>query len=160
MAKSLLKPDVENILNQAIHAELFASNLYKHLANQLQRLGWFGAQKHFAGESADELEHYQKLADYLNDRGTVAKVPAVEAMDDTVTGLRDAIEIAYETEVELGRNYEQWFEASDTTTRQFLLQFIEIQRVSIGEYADLISRLDRAQDNPAALFAIDAELGE
>ena len=85
------------MLNEAVQAELYASHLYKHVANQLQRLGYLGAQKFFAGESADELEHYQKHADFLNDRGTVAKVPMLDAITDPVTTLRDALEIAYET---------------------------------------------------------------
>ena len=62
--KNLLPAKVKANLDAAIHAELFASNLYKHLANQLQSLGFFGAQKFFLAESASELEHYQLIVDY------------------------------------------------------------------------------------------------
>lgn len=163
LVKNLLAKANETNLNDAIAAEFYASHLYAHIANQLQRIGYFGAQKHFASESSDELEHYRKIADYMNDRGTVAKVPMVEAMNETITTLRDAIEAAYETELQLGKDYSRWYMAAmqdDPVTAQFLLEFIEIQRKSVGEYGDLIARLDRAGDNEAGILMIDKELGE
>lgn len=157
--RNFLKPATEAILNKAVHSELFASNLYKHLSNHMQRLGFFGAQKFFAGESADELTHYQKLADYMNDRGSVANIPMVEAMRDKPTGLLDAIEVAFDTEVELMENYEKWYDEADCATQQFLLQFIEIQRKSVGEYGDLLARLSLIGDDKCGLIIIDQELG-
>lgn len=161
MKKSMLSRSIEAMLNEAVQAELYASHLYKHLANQLQRIGYFGAQKHFASESADELQHYQKLADLMNDMGTVAKVPMLEAVTDKVESLRDALEIAYDTELQLGTDYERWFKgcADSPMVQQSLLQFLEIQRTSVGEYADLLARLDRAGENEAAILMIDNELG-
>jgi ferritin len=47
MPKSLLSSEVKAALDEAIHAELYASNLYLRIANQLQRLGYFGAQAFF-----------------------------------------------------------------------------------------------------------------
>lgn len=161
MLKNLLSKQTEAMLNEAVQAELYASHLYKHLANQLQRIGYFGAQKHFASESADELEHYQKLADLMNDMGSVASVPMLEAITDKVATLRDALEIAYETELQLGQDYERWFKgcADAPLVQQALLQFLDIQRSSIGEYADRLTRLDRAGQNEAAILLIDQELG-
>lgn len=156
---NLLSAAVAESLTEAIAAELFASNLYKHVANQLQRLGFFGAAKFFRGESADELEHYQRHVDFFNDRGSVAPVPAVPAISEKIGSLRDAVQTAFDTELELGRDYEGWYAAADIATQQFLLQFIEIQRKSIGEFGDLIARLDRAGDDPSAWLIIDREMG-
>lgn len=158
LTKTMLKN-----LNDAIHSELFASNLYKHVANQLQRLGYFGAQKFFLSESSDELGHYQKIVDYINDRGLVATVPQIEMQEEKVTSLRDALAIGFETEKTLSEDYSEWFKqafAEDVVTAQFFLQFIEHQRKSVGEYGDLLARLDRAGANEAALLMIDKELGE
>lgn len=162
LVKSLLSKSIEAVLNEAVQSELYASHLYKHVANQLQRIGYFGAQKFFAGESADELTHYQKHADFLNDRGTVAKLPMLEAITDPVASLRDALEVAYETELQLGNDYARWYKAcsDDPTVQQYLLQFLEIQRAAVGEYGDLLARMDRAGDNEAAILMIDTELGE
>lgn len=162
LIKSLLSKSVEAMLNEAVQAELSASHLYKHVANQLQRIGYFGAQKHFASESADELTHYQRIADFMNDRGSVARLPMLEAVADTVASLKDALELAYETELQLGKDYDRWYRAAaeDPTVQQFLLFFLEKQRESIGEYGDLLTRLARAGNNEAAVLLIDQELGE
>ena len=159
--KSLLPTQTPAILNAAIAAELYAANLYKHVANQMQRLGYFGAQKFLLAESQHELAHYQILVDYMDDRGAMANMPAVPAITETCGSLRDAIEIAYETELQLERDYVKWYQACPCEiTRQFLLQFLEIQRKAVGEMSDWIARLDRCGTDNAAVLILDKELAE
>jgi ferritin len=157
---NLLDKPTEDMLNKAVHAELYASHLYRHVSNQMQRVGFFGTQKFFAGESADELKHYQLIADYMNDRGAMAKVPALEACTDVATDIVDAIELGYETELQLMRDYEKWYrECKCVTTQQFLLQFLETQRKSVGEYGDLLTRLGLVSNDKAGMLMMDQELG-
>ena len=161
MAKSLLSSAEKTILNSAIYEELFASNVYKHIANQLQRLGYFGAQKFFLTESSHELEHYQKLVDYMDERGDVATVPAISAPSVKIKSLVDAVTAAYDIEAELGTKYEDWYKKSyNVTTQQFLLQYIEKQRVSVGEFGGLLARLELVKDDSAGILMIDAEMGK
>ena len=160
MQKQLIPNSSLKIINEAIHAELSAFYLYKHLANQCQRLGLFGASKHFQQESADEMTHYQKHAEFLNARGTVAQLPTIDGIEDGVGGLMDALKTALEAEIDLGDSYAEWYgklAISDPITAQFLLQFLEIQRLSIGEYTDWVQRLTIANDN---VILIDQELGK
>ena len=163
MIKVLISSTAGIILADAVQSELRVSHLYKHISNQMQRVGYFGAAKHFAKESAEELEHYQKIADYLNDRGSVAKLPEIEAFGDSITDLEAALTKAYEEEIALGDRYAKWYStllASDPITAQFLLQFLEIQRLSIGDYADWLSRIALAKGDASALLIIDKELGD
>lgn len=161
--KRLLTPAVEQLLRDACYQERYASNLYTHLANQMQRVGYFGAEKFFRGEASDELEHYQRIVQYFNDRGGMAPVPAIEEMDEKANDLAMALNAAFQTEVDLGALYAKWYSQclpQDPTTAQFLLQFIEIQRTSIGEFGDWLSRLERCGQDNAALLILDRELGE
>lgn len=144
MLSSLLSSEVREWLQKSIASELYASNLYKALANQFQRRGLFNIQKFFLGESADELTHYQILVDYMNDRNDCADFPMIQPILDRIIDAGDALRIAYETELSLLNQYVEFYEKSedeymDCITAQFLLQFIEIQRKSVGEYGDLIS---------------------
>lgn len=161
LPKMIISADCKKMLDEAVHSELYASNLYKHIANQLQRLGYFGASKFFLNESADELKHYQLHVEFLNDVGTVAKVPMIEAMNETIETFSDAIETGYETELELLNNYQGWYRdtAEDPVVQQFLLQFLEIQRTSVGEYGDLLSRIQLVDQDKAGMLLIDQELG-
>jgi len=157
----IISANLKAVLDEAVHSELYASNLYKHVANQLQRIGYFGAQKFFLKESADELAHYQLHVDFQNDVGTVAKVPSIEAMNEPIKTLSDAIELGYETELELYENYKDWYEqaSSDPVVQQFLLQFLEFQRKSVGEYGDLLARIQLVDQDKAGMLLIDQELG-
>ena len=159
--KMIISPELKNALDDAVHSELYASNLYKHVANQMQRIGYFGAQKFFLKESADELEHYQRHVDFQNDVGTVAKVPMIEAMNESIKTLSDAVELGYETELELYNDYKRWYDqaSGDPVVQQFLLQFLEIQRTSVGEYGDLLARIQVVDQDKAGMLLIDQELG-
>ena len=162
MLTLISKPSLA-IIHSAIQAELDAFYLYKHLANQTQRLGLFGASSYFHKESADEMAHYQLHADFLNDRGTVAELPTIEEITEGVGGLMDALKTALLAEMDLGVNYSNWYAETaikDPMTGQHLLQFIEIQRKSIGEYGDWIQRLTISGNNGMVALLIDKELGE
>lgn len=161
LPKMIISAEMKNLLDDAVHSELYASNLYKHIANQVQRLGYVGAAKFFLSESKEELKHYQLHANFQNDVGTVAEVPAIEAMTESVKSLSDAMELAYETEIELYNNYKKWYgqAAKDPAVQQFLLQFIEFQRASVGEYGDLLARIQLVDQDKAGMLLIDQELG-
>ena len=161
LPKMIISQECKDMLDDAVHSELYASNLYKHVANALQRLGYFGATKFFLKESADELVHYQLHVEFQNDVGTVAKVPMIEAMNDPIKSLSDAIETGYETELELYNDYKKWYSqtSDDPVVQQFLLQFLEFQRTSVGEYGDLLSRIQLMDGDKAGMLLIDQELG-
>lgn len=156
--KNLISPEIKKALQKSIESELYASNLYKHIANQMQRLGYFGAQKYYAKESADELEHYQMIADYMNDMGDVATIPAVKACDTKVSSMESALATQYKAEYDLLLQYEEYYdiaEAKDCVTAVFLMKFLKIQRKAVGQVGDLISRLNRCGNNEAAILAFD-----
>lgn len=159
--KNLLTKPVEAVLRDAIAAELFAAHLYEHLANQMQFVGYFGAQKFFLAEAAAEREHYRRLVEFTNKRGSWARVPAVPAMAEEAQTLGAALQAAYDTELQLAEDYTRWYgECSDQIARQFLLQFLEEQQNSVGEFSDLLARLERCGGDPGALLTLDKELGE
>lgn len=161
--QNLLKPNIEEVLQEAVYRELFTSNLYKHLSNQMQYIGYSGAASFFASESSDELEHYNKHKEFLNNRGSFAAIPELPPFDYVVKTLGEALQIAYDVESGLNDLYEQWTllaSKNDMTTFQYLLQFLEIQQKSVGKYSDLLSRLSLVEDDKAGILLIDKEMGE
>lgn len=161
MKKNLLSKEYYDKIIEAIGLELSASNLYKHLCNQLEGIGYFGSAKFFKDESAEELKHYQILADFMNQKGNVAMIPTVKGFTDKVTELKQAFDIYYKKEYDLGEFYNEWYlECEDATILQMLLQFIEIQRVSIGEAADFLATLEQCTGDKAALLLFDKEIND
>ena len=158
--KSILSSNDKKIIQEAVQQELYASHLYKQVANFMQRAGYFGAQAFFAGEAGDELEHYEKHVQFMNDMGDVAEVPALPAISQRPDGLEEAVKLGFDTELALGKKYEGWHTAATSPmTKQHLLQFLEIQRKSIGEYGDWLARIERAAGDECGLLIIDKEMG-
>jgi ferritin len=156
--QSLLSPQDKVMLQKAVTHELTASHMYKHLANAMQRVGYFGVQKYFLGESADELTHYQLIADFMNDRGGEADLPALMPQRAVCDDIEEAFRVAFDAEIELGKFYGDSYSASkDVVVQQFLLGFIEIQRKSVGEYLDFLATIERCESNPAALLIFDSK---
>jgi ferritin len=163
VVKDLLDSTAKEWLKKSLESELYASNLYRHLANNLERLGFFGAKKYYLNESADELKHSQTIVDFYNQMGTVAPMPKVDAITDKVTSIADALELQMEAEYDLLKQYEEMYnvmEKKNSIISQFILQFLEIQRLSYGEVGDLISRYNQCGNNEAAILSFDKFLGK
>jgi ferritin len=152
--KSLLSPEMKKGMQDAIYMELYQSNLWKSLANQLQRLGLFGSQRYFLAESAEELTHYQMHVEFMNDMGDCAELPKIDAIKDKVTDIGDALEIGYNTELDFYNQYKDFYqqaEDEDVSVAQYILQFIEIQRKAVGHYGDLLAKYKIAEQTKEIL---------
>ena len=161
--KNLLSPSMKKGLQKAIYAELYQSNLWKHIANNLQRLGYFGGQKYFLAESAEELTHYQIFVDFINDMGDVADVPKIDAIEDEIDSMAAALQVAYDMELDVYNQYKRFYEEADEedcAVGIFMQQFVTIQLKAVGAYGDLISRYNRCGTNEAAILEFDRYLSK
>jgi ferritin len=161
--KNLLSPSMKKGLQKAIYAEMYQSNLWKHIANQLQRLGFFGGQKYFLAESAEELTHYQIFVDFINDMGDVADVPKIDAIEDEIDSIATALQVAYDMELDVYNQYKKFYqeaEEEDCAVGIFLQQFVTIQLKAVGAYGDLISGYNRCGTNEAAILEFDRYLSK
>jgi ferritin len=149
-------------MQDAVYIELYQSNLWKSLANQLQRLGLFGSQKYFLAESAEELTHYQMHVEFMNDMGDCAELPKIDAIKDKVTDIGDALEIGYNTELDVYNQYKDFYqqaEDEDVSVAQYILQFIEIQRKAVGHYGDLLAKY-RIAEQTKEILEFDQHISE
>jgi len=154
MLKSLLSKDMKESMQDAVQVELQQASLWKSLANQMQRLGYFGSQKYFLAESAEELSHYQMHVEFMNDMGDCADLPKIDAINDKVKTIGDALEIGYEIELDVYNQYKEFYEKStseDVVVAQYLLQFLEIQRKAVGHYGDLLAKYKVAEETKEIL---------
>ena len=155
----LISHTTELALQDAAKTELQTSQFYRHLATQCKAIGFFGAAKYYRAESKDEIKHYNLIADYLNDSGSVAETPDIMGMPEKITALKQTLDMSYNLMVEIGKKYEQWYSIVDPTTARFFLQFLDIQRKAVGYYADQIQRYNIVANDPAGILLLDQELG-
>jgi len=157
--RNLLNSKAEKIWVSISKEEMYAHHLYLHIATQLQRAGYFGAQAYFDGESTTELEHFKKIREFMNNLGSVLPTPAAPELKAEisvgVSALEDALNLYYDTEVSLLQKYAEAhedLEDSDCYSEPLLLEFIKIQTDSVGEAGDLLAKFAIAKECKELLF--------
>lgn len=163
MKKELISKSLKSMLDSLADLELYNSHLYKYVANWCQKMGYFGAQKHFLKESSEEIEHYQKVVDFLNDGGMLLNLGTVEAPTEQFETLYDVLVAAYEQEVYTEKEYAKLASKAmeeDHVVYDFAIHILQHQRKAVGEYGDIIARYELVKDNSSGILAIDKELGQ
>lgn len=162
MRPTLLDKECEAKFAKVMATELLHAQMYHQLANSMQAIGYFGAQKKFLAEVPEETGHYQKHVDFVNDLGAIIDIPAVPTLQYQPETLAGALKIAYDAEVKFLNDYKNFVttEAGKPEIVEHLWFYINVQRTTVGEYMDLLARVDLVKDNPAALLLIDQELGQ
>lgn len=162
MKKELISKPFKTMLDSLADLEMYNNYLYRHVANWCQKAGYFGAQKHFLKEADEEIEHYQKVVDFLNDGGMLVTLGTIEAPADEFETLHDALLAAYNQELYTEKEYAKLAEkamGTDHVIYDFAIHILQHQRKAVGEYGDLISRYERVKDNSSGILTIDKELG-
>lgn len=158
--KPLISSELIATLETFVNKELYAQYFYRSLANAMQQIGYFGAQKYFLSESASEGEHYQKHVDFLNDVGVAPRLAPIPSAP-MPKSINEAFQMAFDTEYQLCKDYKAATSSAltkDIEVFGYFQGFVEIQRQSVGEYGDLLARLALCGTNEAALLEFDEHL--
>jgi ferritin len=86
--------------------------------------------------------------------GDVASLPSIEAVTDKIESIGDALDIAYETELDVLNQYKKIYkqaEEEDSAVAIFLQQFITIQVKAVGQYGDLLAKYKIAEETKEIL---------
>lgn len=159
----VLTPESIAAWQKLAEEEMYAHLLYTHIANYMQSNGYFGTQKYFESEADSEFSHYKKIRDFINDIGSVLKAVPSYSISETVNNIEEALVLYYNAEVELMKKYALTHNAleadGDCISEPLLLEFLAIQRESVGEAGDLCKRYEIAKaSNEILLF--DQEMGK
>jgi ferritin len=145
----MIKPNTLNdavvsTLNARIGDEFTAHYFYNAAHNWCMDKNYKIAAAFFAGETASELEHAQKLQKYVIDWNANVTIHNV-TMNFEFNSLPDIIEKAYKLELDLFDKYlkdSQSIFAIDLATFDFLQKFRKKQTDSVIEYSDLLAALE------------------
>jgi ferritin len=163
MKQALLNAGCIKKFESALKFELGHFYLYSMLANKMQMLGYFGAYDYFIVEREEEIGHYQKHISFLNDEGILPKLPTLVPETDSATSLKEAIQMAYDNELDLLKYYREMYNEEEeeyAEVGQHLLFFLETQRTAVGFYGDLLATMESEKNNPNINMIIDKKLKE
>jgi len=129
------------ILTKRIADEYMAHYFYRNATNWCRGVGYKNAEAFFSKEAQNELEHAQKLQEYMVDWNIQPTLPEIEPKIE-FEGLIDIVNKAYAMEYGLYESYNsdslKLFQ-SDITTFDFLQQFRQGQNEAVIEYSDLLN---------------------
>ena len=145
MAKAMNPKTLGNstatLLNERLYDEYTAHFFYRNARNFCKGVGYNNAAAFFEKEAATELEHAEKLQNYMVDWNVHPTMPSVKP-NIQFAGLIDIVNKAYLIEFDLFEKYNQTsmkiFE-HDLATFDFLQELREIQTESVAEYSDLLN---------------------
>lgn len=85
-------------LNDQLNLEFYSANLYLQMSAWCNDKGFEGAAAFMREHSNEEMQHMQRLFNYLSDTGAMPVLGTIEAPPVTFNSLHEVLEQAYQHE--------------------------------------------------------------
>ena len=154
LSKKMLK-----ILNEQVAKEVYASHLYLSMASWAESAGLDGIAGWFYAQSEEEREHMLKFMRYINERGGIAEVPAVDKPPKQFPGIKEAFEAALDHEKMVSGAINDIvalaLQEKDYATNNWIQWFVEEQREEEASVESIIDKLALLGDRGLYVFDRD-----
>ncbi len=151
-------------LNTQINLEFYSSNLYLQMSAWADNHGFEGSAAFLRAHAAEEMEHMQKLFDYVLETGGMPVLGTIEAPKVEYEGLREIFEetLAHEKHITAAINdlVATAFESKDFSTFNFLQWYVAEQHEEENLFSSVLDKLNLLGDSPKHLFFFDREVGK
>lgn len=159
----MLSPIIEKKLQNQIHEEAAASQMYLAMACWAEVKGFSGAAKFLYAHSDEEREHMLKLIKYINERGGHAVIPALEPPLKDYDSLKSVFENILEQEILVTKSINDIITAclkeNDHMTNNFMQWYIAEQQEEEEMARNIIDKLELIGSDTSSLFLFDKDLG-
>ena len=159
----MLKPKIQDALNDHLNQELFSAYLYMSMASYFEARNLSGMGQWMKVQVQEELMHGLKFFDFVHDRGGRVILQTIAAPKTEWTSPLDAFEEAYTHECEISGRINALVDLaiaeSDHALNSFLQWFVNEQVEEEANVEAIVDKLKLVGDNGVALFMVDGELG-
>ncbi|MCP1388186.1 ferritin [Corynebacterium sp. TA-R-1] len=157
-----MNEQLKDLMNQQVTNEYGAAYIYRHLANEMDAHSFPGLCNWFVAQAQEELEHAQKFAQHLLDRGQHIHPLNIEIDVPEVHNPLDAFKaaLAHEQKVsEQIRNITRVAdEVGDLESRALLNWFLNEQIEEEATVGEIVDQLELVGSDGSGLLRIDATL--
>lgn len=147
-------------LNDQINLEFYSSNLYLQMSAWCEYKALDGCAKFLKSHAAEEMEHMQRLFNYVNETGGLALVGKIDAPPSEFESISDIFQQTYEHEVyitsKINRLAKTAQEEDDFSTFNFLQWYVAEQHEEEKLFKSIIDKIEMI--GPQGLFFIDKEI--
>jgi ferritin len=160
----MLEQKMEDALNQQINAEIWSRLLYLSMSYDMDDKGYEGIASWFYLQAVEEFEHATRFVNYIKARGGKVRLLPLNGVPQEWDSPKDAFEdtLKHEKVVteKIYKLMDMALESKDYATQNMLKWFIDEQVEEEDMASKILEKLKRIENYPAALFALDKQLGE
>ncbi|KGQ71258.1 ferritin [Chelonobacter oris] len=158
----MLDKKVINKLNEQINLEFYSSNLYLQMSAWCSQKGFEGAAQFLLRHADEEMQHMQKLFQYLNDTGIMPVLGELDAPKAEFASLKEVFELTLEHEKlitkKINKLVEVTFECGDQSSFNFLQWYVAEQHEEEKLFNGILDKFNLLGDSGLSLYFIDKEL--
>ncbi|WP_062269249.1 non-heme ferritin [Endozoicomonas arenosclerae] len=151
-------------LNDQINLEFYSSNLYLQMASWCEEQGLDGCNEFLRRHAQEEMEHMQKLFNYVNETGAMAIIGAIAAPPHQYESVREIFQRTYEHECEVTRCINELahtaFTEKDYSTFNFLQWYVSEQHEEEKLFKGILDKIDMIGFEGKGLYFIDQEVSK
>lgn len=159
----MLKPEIEDLLNQQFVKEVYSAHLYLSMSAWLSEKSLNGYSHWFYVQYKEEMDHALIIHNYILNAGGSVKIGTVDAPPSDFESLKAILDKAYEHEqyvTSLIYNIAKTArELDDLKTVQFMDWFIKEQVEEEDNASDNIGRYALLGKDSMGLYTLDQEVG-
>jgi ferritin len=158
----MIKPKLQDAINQQINAELYSAYIYAAMKHYFLNINLKGFANWMDVQVKEETAHAARMATYINDRGGRVILQGIDAPPTQWKSPLDCFEAVL--------NHEQLVtglindlvtlaeQENDYATTNFLQWFVAEQVEEEASADEVVQQLKLMGDNTGALFMLDREL--
>ncbi|MCK1142182.1 non-heme ferritin, partial [Providencia stuartii] len=148
--------------NEQLNLEFYSANLYLQMSAWCSDKGFEGAAAFLKAHSQEEMEHMQRLFDYLSDTGALPKLGQIAAPPVDFKSIADVFTQTYQHEqqitAEINKLAHLAMTTQDYSTFNFLQWYVAEQHEEEKLFKSILDKLDMVGESGKALFLLDKDL--
>lgn len=158
----MLTAEMTARLNDQLNLEFFSANLYLQMSAWCADKGFEGAAAFLREHSREEMQHMQRLFNYLSDTGAMPVLGSIAAPPVTFDSLNNVLEQAYEHEQLITAKINELAHAAmtsqDYSTFNFLQWYVAEQHEEEKLFKSVLDKLALVGTSSKGLFFVDKDL--
>ena len=158
LSKTLVKA-----LNKQVNLEFYSSNLYLQMSAWCTFKGLHGCAGFLKKQADEEMQHMQRLFNYVNETGSMAVLGTVEAPADDFSSIEKVFKQTYDHECEVTRSINKLVETAlgekDYSTFNFLQWYVAEQHEEESLFKSILDKIRMIGTDGRGLFFFDHEIG-
>ncbi len=159
----MLTPDMVSRLNEQLNLEFYSSNLYLQMSAWCSDKGLEGAASFLRSHAREEMDHMQRLFNYLSDAGALPVLGTIEAPPVTFESVNDLFTLTYRHEQLITKKINELAHAAisthDYSTFNFLQWYVAEQHEEEKLFKTVLDKFGMLENSSNGLFLIDKDLG-